>query len=71
MGAQSLRRGVLIRTGCTGAVRTAMVLDVATLGATLFLGTTVLSPTGTVLAAAATITGGLAELAWLRWKAKC
>jgi Na+-driven multidrug efflux pump len=70
MGAQALLRGVLIRGGCTGAVRTAMAIDVATMGATLLLGVTLLSPTGVVLAAAATLTGGLAELVWLRWKTR-
>jgi hypothetical protein len=44
---------------------------VATMGATLLLGVTLLSPTGVVVAAGATLTGGLAELVWLRWKMRC
>jgi Na+-driven multidrug efflux pump len=71
MGAQALLRGVLIRGGCTGDVRTAMAVNVGTLGATLLVGITFWSPTGAVLAAAATLTGGLAELAWLRWRSRC
>lgn len=71
MGAQSLLRGVMIRGGCTGAVRTAMTANVLTLAGTILVGILVLSPTGVVLAAIATLTGGLAELAWLRWKATC
>jgi hypothetical protein len=35
------------------------------------VGILVFSPTGVVLAAIATLTGGLAELAWLRWRATC
>jgi hypothetical protein len=66
MGIQSLLRGALIRGGCTGAVRTAMAANVLTLGATLAVGAVFLSPTGIILAAAATLTGGLAELALLR-----
>lgn len=66
MGMQSLLRGALIRGGCTGAVRTAMTVNVLTLGATLAVGAVFLSPTGIMLAAAATLTGGLAELALLR-----
>lgn len=68
MGAQALLRGVLIRGGSTGAVRTAMAINVSMTGATLLVGIAVLSPTGVVLAAAATLIGGLAELAWLRRK---
>jgi len=71
MGAQSLLRGVLIRGGCTGTVRTAMALDVSVLAATLLLGVTVLSSTGVILAALATLVGGLAELVWLRHKRYC
>ena len=71
MGAQALLRGVLIRGGCTGAVRAAMTANVLTLAGSILVGIYVLSPTGVVLAAIATLTGGLAELAWLRWKATC
>jgi hypothetical protein len=71
MGAQSLLRGVMIRGGCTGAVRAAMTANVLTLAGSILVGILVLSPTGVVLAAIATLTGGLAELAWLRWKANC
>jgi len=71
MGAQALLRGVLIRGGCTGAVRAAMTANVLTLAGSILVGIYVLSPTGVVLAALATLTGGLAELVWLRWKATC
>jgi hypothetical protein len=70
MGAQGLLRGVLIRYGCTGDVRTAMAVNVITVGATLLLGVVVTSMPGTTLAALATLTGGVAEFAWLRWKTK-
>jgi hypothetical protein len=71
LGAQSFLRGVLIRVGCTGEVRTAMAASLSTLAATIALGVWLFSPTGTVLAAVATVTGGLGELAWLRWKVRC
>jgi hypothetical protein len=71
MGAQALLRGALIRGGCTGLVRTAMFWNVSALFATMFVGVTVLSATGVVLAAFATLAGGLAELAWLYWKGRC
>ena len=64
-------RGVLIRGGCTAAVRTAMVLNVSTLGLTLLAGVTLLSPTGVTLAAIATLAGGLADLGWLYRKSRC
>lgn len=70
MGAQGLYRGVLIRTGCTGDVRTAMAINVVTLGLALLVGVTLLSPTGVVLAAVAVLVGALVELAWLRWKVR-
>jgi progressive ankylosis protein len=70
-GLQALMRGVLIRKGCTGAVRTAMMVDVAVVGATLLLGVTVLTPAGCILAAVAVLAGLGAELAWLRWKTHC
>ena len=69
MGAQALLRGVLIRGGSTGAVRTAMAINVSMTGATLLVGIAAMSLTGVVLAAAATLIGGLAELAWLRRRA--
>ena len=70
MGAQSLLRGALIRTGYTGEVRTAMALNVMVLVVTLLLGVSFLSLTGTLLAAVATVTGSLAELVWLYWKSR-
>lgn len=70
MGAQAVLRGVLILAGCTGDVRTAMAVNVLTSALSLVLGVTLLSPTGTMLAAAATLTGGLAELAWLLRKTR-
>jgi Na+-driven multidrug efflux pump len=70
MGAQSLLRGALIRGGCTAAVRTAMAINVLTVGATLAVGAVFLSPTGVVLAAVATLVGSVAELAWL-WRQQC
>lgn len=71
MGAQALLRGRLIRGGCTGVVRTAMGLNVLTLGGTLLLGTAVWSLPGVTVAALATLAGQLVELAWLRAKAIC
>jgi hypothetical protein len=71
MGAQSLLRGLLIRGGCTGDVRSAMTANVLTLAGTLVAGVTLFAPTGVLLAAVAVMGGGLAELAWLRWKARC
>jgi hypothetical protein len=71
MGGQSLLRGLLIREGCTGDVRSAMAANVVTLAATLFAGVTLFSPTGVQLATVAVMGGALAELAWLRWKARC
>jgi Na+-driven multidrug efflux pump len=71
MGAQSLLRGVLIRSGCTGPVRSAMMGNVLTLIAAVLVGVLVLSPPGIVLAAVATLLGAFVELAWLRWRAAC
>jgi uncharacterized protein YaaW (UPF0174 family) len=71
MGAQSLLRGMLIRGGCTATVRTAMALNVAGLALTLVLGVTIASPSGVLLAAIATLTGCVAEWAWLSHKASC
>lgn len=63
-------RGVCIRSGRTGNVRSAMTANVLTLAAMLVVGATVLSPTGVMLAASAVLAGGAAELAWLRWRAQ-
>lgn len=71
MGIQSLLRGVLIRAGCTGTVRTAMVVNVAVVTATLALGVLFLSTSGAILAALAMLTGNLAEWAWLAYKSRC
>jgi hypothetical protein len=68
MGAQSLLRGVLIRNGCTGQVRSAMTVNVLALMAAVVLGVLVLSPPGIVLASLATLIGALVELGWLRWR---
>jgi hypothetical protein len=70
MGSQAFLRGVLIRAGCTGMVRTAMMLNVGTLVLTVVVGVTLLSPTGVLLAAIANLTGGTAELVWLLWKTR-
>ena len=71
MGAQSLLRGVLIRRGCTRSVRSAMAVNASTLALTLLAGVTLFAPTGIMLAALATLAGAAAELAWLRWRARC
>ncbi|MGD9317107.1 MAG: hypothetical protein PVG56_09760, partial [Anaerolineae bacterium] len=65
MGGQSVLRGVLIRSGRTGVVRTAMMFNVGTLIVALVIGTTLLPTTGIVLAAVATLAGGVVELVWL------
>ena len=65
MGTQSVYRGVLIREGNTAAVRTAMVVNVSTLAATLLVGTSLVASTGIVLASVATLLGGVGELALL------
>jgi Na+-driven multidrug efflux pump len=70
MGAQGLYRGVLIRTGSTGDVRTAMAINVVTLGLALLVGDILFSPSGVELAAVAVLAGALAELIWLRWKVR-
>jgi Na+-driven multidrug efflux pump len=70
MGAQALLRGLLIRGGRTSAVRTAMTVNVSTTGAALLVGVTLFSPPGVLLAAIATVVGGAAELAWLRWQTR-
>lgn len=67
MGAQSFYRGLLIRAGSTGVVRTAMIVNVGTVLVTMVVSGTLLSFSGVTLAAFATTAGGLAELVWL-WK---
>jgi Na+-driven multidrug efflux pump len=64
-GWQAFLRGVLIRAGRTRIVQTAMMLNVAALVAALVVGVTLVPVSGVVLAAIATLTGGLVELAWL------
>ena len=71
LGMQGVLRGVRIRRGCTTAVRSGVVVNVMVLAATILVGVTLLRPTGVMLAAVANQTGILAELAWLRWKARC
>jgi Na+-driven multidrug efflux pump len=68
LGAQSLLRGVLIRTGNTAAVRSAMTVNVLMLAAMVFVGVWFLSLSGVMVAAIAVLAGGLAELVWLRWR---
>jgi Na+-driven multidrug efflux pump len=70
MGAQSILRGLLIRAGWTAQVRTAMWINVSFLAATLLVGALWGSMTGVMLAAVASLTGGVAELAWLSWRAR-
>jgi hypothetical protein len=68
MGCQSLLRGVLIRGGCTGAVRAAMTANVLVSATTIFLAVRLFPLNGVVVAAIAVLGGSLAELAWLRWR---
>jgi hypothetical protein len=68
MGVQSLLRGLLIRAGHTGAVQSAMTINIATLSATLLVGVGALSLVGVTLAAIATLVGSVAEVVWLCWK---
>jgi hypothetical protein len=70
MGAQSLLRGVLIRGGCTGMVRTAMAVNVLALTATVVGGVLLSDLTGMMVAAIAVMAGALAELVWLYWKGR-
>jgi hypothetical protein len=70
MGAQALMRGVLIRGGCTGTVRSAMAVNVLTLTLTIVAGVLLLDLSGVMVAAIAVLVGGLAELAWLYWKGR-
>jgi progressive ankylosis protein len=71
LGMQGVLRGVRIRRACTTAVRSGVVVNVLVLALTIVLGVTLVHPTGVLLAAIAGQTSILAELAWLRWKAKC
>jgi hypothetical protein len=66
MGVQAFLRGTLIRGGYTSVVNSAMMLNVATVVAALAVGVTVWPVSGVLIAAVATLAGGLAELAWLR-----
>jgi Na+-driven multidrug efflux pump len=68
LGAQGFLRGILIRGGSTKAVRSAVVVNLLTLGATIAAGALVFAPTGVVLAAAAYQAGVLAEVGWLRFR---
>lgn len=70
MGAQALLRGVLIRCGSTGTVRSAMAVNVLTLTLTVAAGVLLSDLTGVMVAALAVLVGGLAELAWLYWKGR-
>ena len=63
-------RGVLIRGGSTGAVRSAMAVNVLTLTVTVAVGVLISDLTGVMVAALAVLVGGLAELAWLYWKGR-
>lgn len=64
-GAQSVLRGALIRAGRTSVVRTAMLINVTALVASMVASVALLRAPGVTLAAIATLIGGLAELAWL------
>ena len=71
LGMQGVLRGVRIRRARTTAVRSGVVVNVLVLALTIVLGVTLVHPTGVLLAAIANQTSILAELAWLRWRAKC
>ena len=68
MGIQSFLRGVMIRTGSTGAVRAATTADVLMLAGAIGIGVWLFSFTGVVLAALAVMAGLLVESAWLYWR---
>jgi len=68
MGAQSLLRGVLIRQGSTHVIQTATIIGAVVQGVVLVGGVMLLEPIGVTLAAMSVLTGGLVELAWLRWR---
>jgi Na+-driven multidrug efflux pump len=65
LGAQAVLRGALIRRGRTSAVRTATMVSMLTLFATVLIGVKATSATGVMLAAFATLLGSIGELAWL------
>jgi hypothetical protein len=69
-GVQSLLRGALIRGGRTATVRAAMTANVSVLAGTLVLGINLLSANGVFLAAAASLAGALAEIAWLAYRSR-
>ncbi len=68
MGAQSLLRGVLIRKGNTGVVRSAMLFNVLTLAAAVLAGVRYFPLSGVLVAAIGVLAGAVAELAWLAWR---
>jgi Na+-driven multidrug efflux pump len=68
LGAQSVLRGVFIRAGNTGVVRSAMTVNVLTLAAMVLAGVWFFSLTGVMVAAIAVLAGGVAELVWLLWR---
>ena len=68
LGIQGLLRGVLIRRGRTPAIRSAIVVNLVTLGVAIVAGLWLARPTGVVLAALATEAALLAEVGWLAWK---
>lgn len=70
LGAQSVLRGVLIRSGCTGVVRTAMAVNVLVLTIAVVGGVLLPDLTGMMVAAIAVMAGALAELLWLYWKGR-
>jgi hypothetical protein len=47
-----------------------MAINVVALGLALLVGVNLFSTSGVVLAAVAVLVGALAELVWLRWKAR-
>jgi Na+-driven multidrug efflux pump len=70
MGAQAVLRGALIRSGCTGIVRTAMAINVLTLGIVVAATALLSDLSGVVVAAIAVLAGAVAELGWLYWKGR-
>ena len=68
LGAQSLLRGVSILAGNTAVVRSAMMLNVLTLGAMVLAGVWFFSLSGVMVAAIAVLAGAVAELLWLFWR---
>ena len=70
LGTQSVLRGVLIRAGNTGVVRSAMTVNVLTLAAMVLAGVRFFSLTGVMVAAIAVLAGAVAELVWLLWRSR-